>query len=110
MNITLTEFACKKIGSILKENEALLISVQGGGCSGLTYSLQAVKITNDIIANNLIIDVFGVTILTDKKSALFLNGMTLDFSEGLMGKGFEFKNPNAKKSCGCGSSFSVHSR
>lgn len=107
MNITLTECACKKIESLLKEGEALLISVQGGGCSGLTYNLQAVKITNDIIVNNLIIDVSGITILTDKKSALFLNGMTLDFSDELMGKGFEFKNPNAKKSCGCGSSFSV---
>ena len=82
----------------------LRVQVIGGGCSGMSYKLgfDAVKKDSDKIFEEL-----GVRILVDPKSFLYLTGTTLDFSDGLQGTGFNFVNPNAKKSCGCGSSFSA---
>ena len=88
------------------ENEAvsLRVGVKGGGCSGLTYDLSVDSETRE---NDKVIEQHGVTILIDKKSYIFLAGTILDYSGGLNGKGFEFQNPNAKTTCGCGTSFSV---
>lgn len=79
------------------------VGVSGGGCSGLSYVLDFEKVPR------LGDSVFGDSpkIFVDRKSLVFLRGTMLDFEGGLNGKGFAFKNPNAKASCGCGSSFSV---
>lgn len=80
------------------------VAVQGGGCSGLMYSLD---FDNAIADTDEIFEDKGVKILVDKKSMLYLLGTTLDFSDGLNGKGFQFINPNATRTCGCGESFAV---
>lgn len=80
------------------------VSVKGGGCSGLMYDLDFDDVINE--ADEVFEDK-GVKILVDKKSLLYLLGTTLDFSDGINGKGFQFVNPNATRTCGCGESFSV---
>ena len=80
------------------------VSVKGGGCSGLMYDLsfdEAIQKTDQVIESN------GVKVLVDKKSVLYLIGTKLDYSDGLNGKGFQFINPNAERTCGCGESFSI---
>lgn len=82
----------------------LRVSVVGGGCSGLSYKLDfdnQSKPTDQVFESN------GVKVVTDLKSLLYLVNTTLEFSEGLNGKGFYFNNPNASRTCGCGESFAV---
>ena len=82
----------------------LRVAVKGGGCSGLMYSLsidENAAETDVVIANG------DVRVIVDRKSKLFLHGLTLDYTTGLNGKGFVFSNPNAKATCGCGESFTV---
>lgn len=82
----------------------LRVGVVGGGCSGLSYKLDfdnELKPTDQVFEDN------GVKVVTDLKSFLYLVNTTLDFSDGLNGKGFYFSNPNASRTCGCGDSFSV---
>ena len=108
LTITISENAAKHVREFTgkKKGEAvsLRVGVKGGGCSGLTYDLS---IDAETLPNDKLIKQHGVTILIDKKSYVFLAGTTLDFSGGLNGKGFQFHNPNAKTTCGCGTSFSV---
>jgi iron-sulfur cluster assembly protein len=107
--INVTEKAKEKILQIRQaegqENEAnIRVAVKGGGCSGLMYDLlfdTELKPTDEIFEDR------GIKILVDKRSMLYLLGTTLDFSDGLNGKGFQFINPNASRTCGCGESFSV---
>jgi iron-sulfur cluster assembly protein len=80
------------------------VAVKGGGCSGLTYDLD---ITDQELETDKVVEQHGVKVMVDKKSYIFLVGTELEFSDGLNGKGFVFVNPNAKKTCGCGTSFSV---
>lgn len=80
------------------------VGVQGGGCSGLTYQLKFDTVLNE---NDKMFEDKGVRIVVDKKSFLYLVGTELDFSDGLNGKGFQFNNPNATRTCGCGESFAV---
>ena len=80
------------------------VSVEGGGCSGLMYNLSFDPIINP---SDKIFEDKGIKILVDKKSLLYLIGTTLDFTDGLNGKGFQFINPNASRTCGCGESFAV---
>lgn len=80
------------------------VAVKGGGCSGLMYDLAFDAQTDD---KDKIFEDKGIKILVDKKSLLYLLGTTLDFSDGLNGKGFQFVNPNAARTCGCGESFAV---
>ena len=82
----------------------LRVAVKGGGCSGLTYDLT---ITDQERESDKIVEQYGVKVMVDKKSYIYLVGTQLDFSDGLNGKGFVFENPNAKKACGCGTSFAV---
>ena len=82
----------------------LRVSVIGGGCSGLSYKLD---FDNETQPKDQIFEDQGVKIVTDLKSFLYLCYTTLDFSDGLNGKGFHFSNPNASRSCGCGDSFAV---
>ena len=80
------------------------VSVKGGGCSGLMYDLG---FDNEIKPVDQIFEDKGIKVLVDKKSLLYLAGTVLDFSDGLNGKGFQFINPNASRTCGCGESFSL---
>ncbi len=80
------------------------VSVKGGGCSGLMYDLSFDEEVGD---GDQVVEDKGIKVLVDKKSLLYLIGTTLDFSDGLNGKGFQFINPNAARTCGCGESFSI---
>ncbi|MBC7691054.1 MAG: iron-sulfur cluster insertion protein ErpA [Methylotenera sp.] len=110
--IQITEKAVKEIKRIQTTEEAakgaetmLRVMVAGGGCSGMSYKLGF----DDKPAgpNDKVFEKDGVKVIIDPKSYLFLSGTELDFSDGLNGTGFVFNNPNAKRTCGCGSSFSV---
>lgn len=80
------------------------VGVKGGGCSGLTYVLDMV---NEPMEGDKVIEEHGLKLFVDRKSYVFLAGTILEYSGGLNGKGFVFNNPNAKTTCGCGTSFSV---
>ena len=80
------------------------VGVKGGGCSGLTYVLDLV---DEFLEDDKIVEEHGVKLGIDRKSYVFLAGTILEYSGGLNGKGFVFNNPNAKTSCGCGTSFGV---
>lgn len=99
--ITVTETAKTKIGALLIENDEkyLRISVQGGGCSGFSYSF----VFDDLAEDDFTFD----TVIVDAMSIQYLQESTLDYKEDLMGDQFIINNPNAKTTCGCGSSFSV---
>ena len=108
-DIVLTERAAQEVFSIKEKNNipathSLRLGVKGGGCSGLSYVLAF----DDVIKEkDLILEKHGVKIVVDQKSMFYLSGTTLDFSDGLNGRGFVFNNPQAAKTCGCGSSFGV---
>ncbi len=87
-----------------KEGQFIRVGVEGGGCSGLMYQLE---FDNKLSENDKEFENNGVRVVVDKKSFLYLIGTTLDYSGGLNGKGFVFKNPNADRTCGCGESFSI---
>ncbi len=94
------------------ENYGLRLAIKGGGCSGLSYSLSFdEKVQKDLEQNFSNPDtnsaLKNIKVFVDPKSAIYLKGMIVDFDDGLMGKGFVFKNPNATNTCGCGESFSV---
>jgi iron-sulfur cluster assembly protein len=95
--------AFAKMGVADLKNAGLRLGVLGGGCSGLSYQF---KFDTKSRATDKIYDFDGVQIFVDPKSIRYLQGMTLDYKESLMQSGFVFENPNAKKSCGCGTSFS----
>lgn len=82
----------------------LKISIVGGGCSGLSYNLEFVQSDPEGV---ILFKEEQISIITDKKSALFISDLEIDYSGGLNGTGFVFKNPKAKRSCGCGLSFST---
>ena len=109
LTVEITERAADKIRYFAeKEGQedavGVRVAVKGGGCSGLTYDL---KITGEHNDTDKVVEQYGVKVIVDKKSYIYLVGTQLDFSDGLNGKGFIFENPNAKKACGCGTSFSV---
>ena len=109
LGVSISEKAAGKIRYFadkdgIADNVGLRVAVKGGGCSGLTYDLT---ITGEERDTDKVVEQYGVKVMVDKKSYIFLVGTELDFSDGLNGKGFVFSNPNAKKSCGCGTSFSV---
>ncbi len=86
------------------DDHNIRVSVKGGGCSGLMYDLN---FDSKVEEADQIFEDQGIKILVDKKSLLYLLGTVLDFSDGLNGKGFQFVNPNASRTCGCGESFAV---
>ena len=90
--------------SDLGENAFIRVGVKGGGCSGLMYELN---FDNEIKEGDKELEDNGIKVVVDKKSFLYLIGTQLDFSGGLNGKGFQFINPNASRTCGCGESFAV---
>jgi iron-sulfur cluster assembly protein len=109
MAVALSETAVKQVKSLkqaqnLPETVFLRMGVKGGGCSGLTYSLE---FDSEMGPHDKQFEIDGVRVVVDRKSYLYLNGTTLDYvTQGLTG-GFTFVNPQAKSSCGCGTSFAV---
>jgi iron-sulfur cluster assembly protein len=93
-----------KEGSMSDKDYFLRVSVVGGGCSGLSYKMD---FDNQTKPSDQFFEDNGVKVVTDLKSFLYLVNTTLEFSEGLNGKGFYFNNPNASRSCACGESFAV---
>ena len=87
-----------------EKQQFVRVGVESGGCSGLSYKLDFDNTTNE---DDELIDNNGIKLLVNKKSFLYLVGTTLEFSDGLNGKGFVFNNPNASRTCGCGESFSL---
>jgi iron-sulfur cluster assembly protein len=107
--IYISEKAKEKVDHLMQEacltgEYFVRVSVVGGGCSGLSYKLD---FDNETQPNDQVFEDHGVKLVTDLKSFLYLCDTTLDFSDGLNGKGFHFVNPNASRSCGCGESFAV---
>lgn len=109
MAIKLTEKAAKEIQRVISESQPegaiLRVGVAGGGCSGFQYALGFDKATDP--EKDMVVEQHGIMVAVDKKSDLYLDGTTIDFYDGLDRRGFTFDNPNAVKSCGCGSSFSA---
>ncbi len=107
--VTVTDKAKSQVETLMKGSELdssyfLRVSVKGGGCSGLSYNLD---FDNEEKPGDQFFEDKGVRMALDMKSFLYLAGTELDFSDGLNGKGFNFHNPNASRTCGCGESFSV---
>lgn len=105
--IAVTPNAIEEAKRLLEKQErkdvGLRVGVKGGGCSGLSYTLNFdVQKEGDNVYQS-----GEIRVLVDPKSLLYLDGLTLDFSDTLQDRGFKFINPNASKSCGCGESFSV---
>jgi len=108
--ITLTDKAVKEIKRLQDadasaQGKPLRVQVVGGGCSGMSYKLGFDQEPVSELDKTFSKD--GISLIVDSKSFLYITGTELDFSDGLNGKGFVFNNPNAKRSCGCGSSFST---
>ena len=106
-NVTVTDRAVQKIAAILKrepEGAMLRVSVEGGGCSGFQYrfDVEREKADDDVVLGRT-----DATVLIDPVSAGFLSGSEIDFVDDLIGASFKINNPNAKSSCGCGTSFSL---
>jgi iron-sulfur cluster assembly protein len=108
--VKLSEAAAKEIRKIIADQELdaskirLRVGVKGGGCSGFSYLLdltEAQKETDEVF------EIHGIKVICDPKSLLYLGGVTIDFRDEIMGRGFVFNNPNASGTCGCGSSFHV---
>jgi iron-sulfur cluster insertion protein len=108
--INVTPTAASKISELLaeenKEGAGLRVFVQGGGCSGFQYGLMIDEGEGDSSTDS-VIEAHGVKLLVDPISARYLRGAEVDFVDNITGGGFTIKNPNAKSTCGCGSSFSV---
>lgn len=106
--VTLTPNAVKQIKQLQQDPSAqgcgLRVAVIGGGCSGMSYKLDFQK---EPTGEDKVFEQDGVRIFVDPKSYLYLKGLEMHYEGGLNGTGFQFRNPNAQKSCGCGTSFSV---
>lgn len=107
---TITKTAINQIKMLISSDNRLTpehflrVGVKGGGCSGLSYNLAFDNETKD---GDHVFESNGIKIHIDKKSFLYLFGTELNYSDGLNGKGFEFINPNASRTCGCGESFAI---
>lgn len=104
-----SDIARDRIIEILDQDDSpqdafVRITVEGGGCSGLTYKLD---FDHDLKEDDQVFEDKGVRLVTDLRSFLYVANTTLDFSDGLNGKGFHFHNPNASRACACGESFAV---
>jgi iron-sulfur cluster assembly protein len=105
--VRLTEAAGRKVAALIareQQGEFLRIAINGGGCNGLSYKL---KFTGESRRGDILVRSAGIPVLVDGKTALYLKGTVLDYSDKLLAGGFKFTNPNAKASCSCGESFSV---
>ncbi len=106
--IQLSDRAARQVAHIrekdeIPEDQYLRVGVKGGGCAGMSYELGFDHKTD----NDQIVETNNVQVLVDKRHALYLAGIVLDFHDGLDARGFTFENPNAQETCGCGTSFSA---
>lgn len=103
----MTDNAVQKIRALIPEdgdeNRGLRVKVVGGGCSGLSYKMDL----DEKRDGDRVFERDGARIIVDRKSYLYLNGTELDYADDLMHAGFNLRNPNVKRSCGCGASFGV---
>ncbi|GMV51945.1 iron-sulfur cluster assembly accessory protein [Nitrospirales bacterium NOB] len=106
--VTLSESAVKEVKRLINvqgmTEGGLRLGVKGGGCSGLSYTIN---FDDKIGQYDAVYDIEGIKVIVDAKSAIYLQGTQLDFQKDLMGGQFKFVNPNANKTCGCGESFSA---
>ncbi len=105
--VFVTDAAGAKLGSLVEreqKGEYLRVKITGGGCNGLSYKM---KFVSEPKRGDILVRMAGAQILVDTKSALYLRGTHLDYSDKMVGGGFKFSNPNAKSSCSCGESFSI---
>lgn len=107
--LEVSEAAARKLRQSLEEEgkletHALRVKVVGGGCSGLSYELG---FDDEVRDTDTEIEAHGIRVLVDERSALYLVGTCLDFTDSLMEYGFKFRNPNASSTCGCGQSFAA---
>ena len=106
--ITLTAKAVEMVKDAMQREGltgyGIRVGVQGGGCSGFQYSMDFEEKAKD---GDVTLDQGGVKLYIDSMSSMYLQGVTIDYVQGLQGAGFKFNNPNAKNTCGCGSSFST---
>ena len=91
-------------GGLTPDTHNLRVGIKGGGCSGLSYTMD---FDDKIEATDEVVQADGLKVVIDRKSLLYLYGTQLTYSDGLNGKGFQCENPNASRSCGCGESFSL---
>ncbi len=105
--VTLTDVATSKVAELLAQEDidglALRVAVRPGGCSGFSYEMF---FDADVAEDDVVREFGTVKVVVDQTSADLLKGSTLDYSDGLQGQGFHVTNPNASRTCGCGSSFS----
>jgi iron-sulfur cluster assembly protein len=112
MTVQITESAQKALLQSLqeegksKDTHYLRVGVASGGCSGLQYFMEFFG-KDDTFEGDTVLETNIIDVIVDKMSILYLEGSTLDYSSGLNGKGFEWSNPNANRTCGCGESFSL---
>lgn len=112
MNVQITESAQNELLQSLqkegktKDTHYLRVGVESGGCSGLQYYMEFFDKDNKF-EGDTILHTDTIDVIVDRLSILYLEGSTLDYSSGLNGKGFEWSNPNANRTCGCGESFSL---
>ena len=109
MSLTITDKAARKVKQVfadhkMPENSCLRIGIKGDGCSGFSYTLD---VTDEPAADDEVFETSDLRLVCDPKSYLYLVGTEVDYSDELMTGGFVFNNPNAKRSCGCGASFSA---
>jgi len=105
--ILVTKPAGKKLTSLIEREQKgryLRVKITGGGCNGLSYKM---KFVGEPKRGDILVRSSGAEVLVDTKSALYLKGTHLDYSNKMVGGGFKFSNPNAKASCSCGESFSI---
>ena len=105
--VFVTDAAGAKLRSLVEreqKGEYLRVKITGGGCNGLSYKM---KFVSEPKRGDILVRMAGAQILVDTKSALYLRGTHLDYSDKMVGGGFKFSNPNAKSSCSCGESFSI---
>ena len=106
-DITVSESAAKRIAKIIGSEPgktALRVSVECGGCSGLSYKYDLVDDQSD---DDIVIEKLGAKVLIDSISVPYMDGSEIDFVDDLMGQSFQIRNPNATASCGCGTSFAI---
>ncbi|MBI4364340.1 MAG: iron-sulfur cluster assembly accessory protein [Candidatus Latescibacteria bacterium] len=107
--ISLTDKAAAEIRAIMEQNggtyEGIRVFVSGGGCSGLSYGMEICE--DPATAEDEVFETAGVKVIVDTQSYEYLKGASIDFDDSLQGGGFKINNPNAVKSCGCGSSFAT---
>ena len=105
--VFVTPAAGAKLNTLMEREQKgdfLRVKITGGGCNGLSYKMKFVDTPK---RGDILVRSSGATVLVDTKSALYLRGTELDYSDKLVGGGFKFSNPNAKASCSCGESFSI---